>query len=117
MLFNSRPHLSRLLLRSYYDSKRSIGEVLFLINFIGVIFEAGNETRVILALNKSEERSQKSGFCSYRCFRETEKLMCEEIFSKRAKFFVHVRHFKAVFFHFLVKRFRYDFRLVLGWCN
>ena len=30
---------------SYYDSKRSIGEVLFLINFIGVNFEAGNETR------------------------------------------------------------------------
>ena len=28
-----------------YDSKRSIGEVLFLINSIGVIFEAGNETR------------------------------------------------------------------------
>ena len=28
----------------FYDSK-SIGEVLFLINFIGVIFEAGNETR------------------------------------------------------------------------
>ena len=28
---------------SFYDSKRS-GEVLFLINFIGVIFEAGNET-------------------------------------------------------------------------
>ena len=29
----------------FYDSKRSNGEVLFLINFIGVIFEAGNETR------------------------------------------------------------------------
>ena len=29
----------------FYDSKRSIGEVLFLINFIVVIFEAGNETR------------------------------------------------------------------------
>ena len=31
----------------FYDSKRSIGEVLFffLINFIGVNFEAGNETR------------------------------------------------------------------------
>ena len=30
---------------SFYDSKRSIGEVLFLINIIGVNFEAGNETR------------------------------------------------------------------------
>ena len=29
----------------FYDSKRSIEEVLFLINFIGVNFEAGNETR------------------------------------------------------------------------
>ena len=28
-----------------YESKSSIGEVLFLINFIGVNFEAGNETR------------------------------------------------------------------------
>ena len=30
---------------NFYDSKRSIGEVLFYINFIGVIFEAGNEKR------------------------------------------------------------------------
>ena len=31
-------------------------------------------------------------------------------------FFVHVRHFKAVFFSFiLVKRLCYDFVLILGW--
>ena len=31
-------------------------------------------------------------------------------------FFVHVRHFKAVLFSFiLVKRFGYDFVLILGW--
>ena len=43
---------------------------------------------VIFVLNKSEERSEKRVvFCSYRCFRESEKLMCEKIFSKRAKFF------------------------------
>ena len=41
--------------------------------------------------------------------------MCEKIFSKRANFFVHVRHFKAVFFFILVKRFGYDFVLILGW--
>ena len=41
--------------------------------------------------------------------------MCEKIFSKRAKFFVHVRHFKGIFFIFLVKRFGYDIVLVLGW--
>ena len=29
--------------------------------------------------------------------------MCEKIFSKRANFFVHVRHFKAVFFSFWLK--------------
>ena len=47
--------------------------------------------------------------------RESEKLMCEKNFSKRAKFFVHVRHFEAVFFSFiLVKRFGYDFVLILG---
>ena len=80
-------------------SKRSIGEILFLINFI----EAGNETGngqflkremkrvkkfgVILVLNKNEERSENmSGFCSYRCFWESKKLMCEKFFSKRAKF-------------------------------
>ena len=36
-------------------------------------------------------------------------------FCKRAKFFVHVRHFKAVFFNFfLVERLGYDFVLILG---
>ena len=29
----------------YYDSKRSIGEVLFLMTLVGVNFEAGNEPR------------------------------------------------------------------------
>ena len=29
----------------FYNSKRSNGEVLYLFNFIGVIFEAGNEMR------------------------------------------------------------------------
>ena len=39
-------------------------------------------------------------FCSYRCFWESEKLMCEKIFSERAKFFVHMRLLKAVFCNF-----------------
>ena len=43
-LFKSR-HTSQLVSFIFYDSKRSIGEVLFSINFISVIFEAGNETR------------------------------------------------------------------------
>ena len=58
---------------SFYDSKRSIGEVLFLINFIGVIFEAGNETREKIwsdfgAEQKLRAERKESGFCSYRCF-------------------------------------------------
>ena len=70
---------------------------------------------VILVVNKSEEWSEKSGFCSYRCFRESEKLMCEKIFSKRAKIFVHVRLLKAVFLQFLmVMGFDYDSVLVSG---
>ena len=64
-------------------------------------FEAGNETRenfrVVLVLHKIEERSEKRvDFCSFRCFRESEKLRCEEKFCKRAKFCVHVRLFKSV---------------------
>ena len=57
---------------------------------------------VIWLLNKSEERSEKRVvFCSYRCFWESENLMCEKIFSERAKFFfVHVRLLKAVFCNF-----------------
>ena len=47
----------------FYDSKRSIGEVLFLINFIGVIFEAGNETREKIwsdfVAEQNEEWSEK----------------------------------------------------------
>ena len=55
----------------FYDSKRSIGEVL-LINFIGVIFEAGNETREknlsdFGAEQKLRAERKESGFCSYRC--------------------------------------------------
>ena len=47
--------------------------VLFLINFIGVIFEAGNETREKIWSNFGAEQKlraerKESGFCSYRCF-------------------------------------------------
>ena len=50
------------------------------------------------AEQKWRAERKESGFCSYRCFWESEKLMCEKIFSERAKFFVHVRLLKAVFF-------------------
>ena len=85
-----------------------------------MIFEAGNETREKIwsdfgAEQKLRAERKESGFCSYRCFWESEKLMCEKIFSKRAKFFVHVRLLKAVFLQLLmVMRFDYDIVLILG---
>ena len=85
-----------------------------------MIFEAGNETREKIwsdfgAEQKLRAERKESGFCSYRCFWESEKLMCEKIFSKRAKFFVHVRLLKAVFLQLLmVMRFDYDIVLFLG---
>ena len=42
---------------------------------------------VILARNKSEERSEKRVVFVHTAVFESEKLMCEKIFSKRAKFF------------------------------
>ena len=68
-----------------------------------MFFEAVNETRekfgVILLLSKIKSGAKRVVFCSYRCFLESEKLRCEKKISKRAKFFVHVRHFKAFFYY------------------
>ena len=71
--------------------------MFFLIIFIGVIFEAGNETREKIwsdfgAEQKWRAERKESGFCSYRCFWESEKLMVkkfslsERIFCSRAAF-------------------------------
>ena len=104
----------------FYDSKRSIGEVLFfLINFIGLIFEAGNETRKKIWSDFSAEQKwrveqKESSFCSYRFFWESEKLMCEKIFSKRANFFCSHAAFKSIFLQLLVMWFDYYIVLVLG---
>ena len=66
--------------------------MLFLIKFIGVNFEAGNETREKIwsdfVTEQNEEWSEKRVvFCSYRRFLESEKLRCEKKFCKQAKFF------------------------------
>ena len=46
---------------------------------------------------------------------ESEKLMCEEIFSKRAKFFCSRAAFRSSFLQLLmVMRFDYDIVLVFG---
>ena len=92
LCFYNSKNLSYIGVLSFYDSKRSIGEVLFLNQFIGVIFEAGNETREKIwsdfgAEQKWRAERKESDFCSYRCLWESEKLTCEKIFSKRAKFF------------------------------
>ena len=61
----------------------------FLINFIGVNFEAGNETREkiwsdFVAGQNEECREKRVIFCSYRCFLESENLKCEtKIVSER----------------------------------
>ena len=49
--------------------------MFFLINFIGVNFEAGNETREkiwsdFVAEQKEEWSEKRVVFCSYRCFLE-----------------------------------------------
>ena len=69
---------------------------------------------VILLLSKMKSGAKRVVFCSFCCFIESEKLRCEKEFCKRAKFFIHLRHFKAVFL-FLVERFSYDLVLILGW--
>ena len=80
----------------------------------GVNFEAGNETREkvrsdLVAEKKWRAERKESGFCSYSCFSESEKLMCEKILWASEIYFVHVRHLKAVFMQFfLFMRFDYD---------
>ena len=60
------------------DSKRSIGEVLFLINFFGVIFEAENETLEKIWSDfggeQSEERSEKRVVFVHTTVIETAKI-------------------------------------------
>ena len=57
---------------------------------------------VILVVNKGEERSEKRVVFSYRCFCESERLMCEKIFSKRAKFFCSRAAFESSFLQLLM---------------
>ena len=79
--------------RCLFMTRRGVLEKSFFwINFIGVIFEAGNKTREKICSDFGAEQKwraerKESGFCSYRCFWESEELICEKIFSKRAKFF------------------------------
>ena len=103
----------------FNDSKRSIGEVLFLINFVQVKFEAVSERREKIwsdfVAEQNEEWSEKSVvFCLYRCFLESEKLSCEKKLSER-NFLFTCGILKQFFQFFLVMRCDYDFVLILGW--
>ena len=71
LVFYNSKNLNCIGALSFYDSKRSIGENLFLINFIGVMFEAGNETREKIWSDFETEQKlraerKESAFCSYR---------------------------------------------------
>ena len=66
---------------------------MFFNQFYWSDFWSGNETREKIwsdfgAEQKWRAEWKESGFCSHRCFWESEKLMCEKIFSKRANFFL-----------------------------
>ena len=117
LVFYNSKNLSCIGALSFYDSKRSIGEVLFFNQFYWSDFWSGKWN-----LRKKLEwfwcwikvKSGASGFCLYRCFWESEKLMCKKIFSKRAKFLFTCGILKQFFSFILVKRFGYDFVLILG---
>ena len=72
---------------------------------------------VILALNKSEERSEKRVVFVHTAVFERARNWCVKKFSlSERNFFVHVRHFKAVFFIYFGWEvwlwFCFNFRLV-----
>ena len=88
--------------RCLFTTRRGVMDKSFFKSIFGVNFEAGNETREKIwshfgAEQKWRAEQKESGFCSHRCFWESEKLMCEKIFSKRAKFFCSRAAFKSSF--------------------
>ena len=83
-------------------------------------FEAGNETRKkfwsdFVAEQKEELSEKRVVFCSYRCFSESEKLRCEKNSVRERNFLFTCDVLKHFFPFSLVKRFGYDFVLILGW--
>ena len=104
----------------FYDSKRSIGEVLFLNqSYWSEIWSRKWNTWKNLewfcCWTKWRVERKESGFLFISLFSREREIEVWKKFCRRATFFVHVRHFKAIFSHFLVKRFGYDLRLILGW--
>ena len=69
-----------------------------------MIFEAGNETREKIWSDFGAEQKwkaeRKEWFLFISLFSREREIEVWKKYSNRAKFFVHVRHFKAVFFKF-----------------
>ena len=83
--FHNSKNLNCIRALSFLRLEEEYWRILFLINFIGVIFEAGNETREKICSDFDAEQKwraerKESGFCWYRCFWESEKLMCGKRF-------------------------------------
>ena len=96
-------------MKIFWIVRQNLSCYVFLINFLEEILKREIKHEEIwsdFVAEQNEERSKRErGFFSYRFFLESEKLRSEKKICKRAKFFVHVRHFKAVSFPFLVKKF------------
>ena len=72
---------------------------------------------VILLLNKRRVERKESGFCSYRCFRESEKLRCEKNSVSEQIFFFTcgiLKHFFSIFCLRGLVLILFCFRLVLA---
>ena len=101
--FDNSKNLNCIGALSFYDSKRSIGEVLFLKSillewFLKREMKHVKKFGVILVLNKSEEWSEKRVVFVHIAVFERAKNWCVKKFSlSERNFFVHVRHLKAVF--------------------
>ena len=89
-------------------TKRCIGEVLFLNQFFGAIFKAGNETREKICSDFGAEQKwraerKENGFLHVQLFlREREIGVWKNFLSASEIFFVHVRLLKAVFLQLFV---------------
>ena len=81
LVFYNSKNLNCIGALSFYDSKRSIGEVLFFNQFYWSDFWSGKwnlRKKLEWFWCRIKVMSGASGFCSYRCFWESEKLMCKK---------------------------------------
>ena len=92
----------------FYDSKRIIGEVLFFNHFSWseILSRKWNAWKILSGLCAEQNRrveQKRVVFCSFRCFRESEKLRCEKI-SVSERNFEFTCGFLKTFFLFINSR-------------